>query len=108
LPEVEYALTAGPPDQKKSMLSFENKMIKAVVMYAGSSFFNVFSFNLIQGNKNQVLSDGNNIAISEEIAMKLFNTKVNIVGKAIEFDSKNKYIISGVFKYLSNFRFLCG
>lgn len=98
LPEVEYALTAGPPDQKKSMLSFEDKMIKAVVIYAGRSFFNVFSFNLIQGNENQVLSDGNNIVISEEIAMKLFNTKVNIVGKAIEFDSKNKYIISGVFR----------
>jgi hypothetical protein len=30
LPEVEYALTAGPPDQKMSMLSFEDKMIKAV------------------------------------------------------------------------------
>jgi ABC-type antimicrobial peptide transport system permease subunit len=98
LPEVEYALTAGPPDQKMSMLSFEDKMIKAVVMYAGRDFFNVFSFNLLDGNENQVLSDRNNIAISEEIAMKLFNTKVNIVGKAIEFDSKNKYIISGVFK----------
>ena len=98
LPEVEYSITAGPPDQKKSMLSFEDKMIKAVVQYAGRYFFNVFSFNLLQGNENQVLSDGNNIVISEEIAMKLFNTKVNIVGKAIEFDSKNKYIISGVFK----------
>jgi putative ABC transport system permease protein len=98
LPEVEYAITAGPPDQKKSMLSFEDKMIKAVVLYAGRDFFNVFSFNLMQGNENQVLSDGNNIIISEEIAMKLFNTDINIVGKAIEFDSKNKYIISGVFK----------
>jgi putative ABC transport system permease protein len=98
LPEVEYALTAGLPDQKKSMLSFEDKMIKAVVLHAAKDLFNVFSFNLMQGNENQVLSDENNIVISEEIAMKLFSTKVNIVGKTIEFDSKNKYIISGVFK----------
>ncbi len=97
-PEVEYAITAGPPDQNKSMLSFEDKMIKAVALYAGRDFFKVFSFNLMQGNENQVLSDGNNITISEEIAIKLFNTDINIVGKAIEFDSKNKYIISGVFK----------
>jgi ABC-type antimicrobial peptide transport system permease subunit len=98
MPEVEYAITVNFPEQKMSMLSFEDKAIKASLLFASKDYFNVFSFNLVQGNENQVLSDENNIVISEEIAMKLFKTTENIVGKAIEFDNRKQCIVSGVFK----------
>jgi putative ABC transport system permease protein len=98
MPEVEYAITANPPDQKKSMLSFEDKAIKASALYSSKDYFSGFYFNLIQGNEKQVLLDENNIVISEEIAKRLFNTTENIVGKTIEIDNKKQYLVSGVFK----------
>jgi putative ABC transport system permease protein len=97
LPEIEYAVPVGTPEKKQNILSFGNNMIKATALYSGKDFFSIFSYNLIQGNEKQVLSDENNIVISEEIARKLFNTTENIVGKNIEFDHKANYVVSGVF-----------
>ncbi len=98
LPEIEYAVPVSTPENRKYLLSFRNKMIKATILYAGKDYFNIFSYNLIGGNENQVLSDINNIVISEEIAMKLFNTTENVVGKTIDFDHRAKFHISGIFK----------
>ncbi len=53
-------------------LSAGDKNIKAIVQYAGKDYFNIFSFNLIDGKKDKVLADKNSIVISDELANKLF------------------------------------
>ena len=96
IPEVEYATPASWPENLT--LSVESKDIKAEGQYVGKDFFNIFSYSLIQGHKDQVLADKNAIVISETLAMKLFNTTENIIGKSIEIQHERQFLISGIFK----------
>lgn len=102
MPEVEYALsTTNPAWHGKFNLSANDDQVKAAGQFAGKDFFNVFSYELVQGDKNLVLSDKNSIVISEALAKKLFNTVESAVGKTIEWQAlnrKNQSIVTGVFK----------
>jgi hypothetical protein len=68
---------------------------------------NVFSFPLLQGNKAVVLSNKNGIVLSREIALKLFRTTENLVGRTVQWHRKNfneyvprdftgSYVITGI------------
>ena len=82
MPEVEYAVSAYSTRYSGSTtLSAGSKNIKADGLYATKDYFNVFSYQLIHGEKNNVLSNKNAIALSEDLAMKLFNTTEGIIGK---------------------------
>jgi len=85
-PEVEYDSPLAPPGWfPKFTLSVNDKNFKAAGQYAGKDYFNIFSFKLIDGNRNNVLANNNSIVISDELAKKLFGTTNNIIGKAIRF-----------------------
>ncbi|MEM9720908.1 MAG: ABC transporter permease [Bacteroidota bacterium] len=101
--EVKYATSVIPPATYtiSGVLSVDNSRIKAEAKYAGNTYFSIFSYSLIEGDKNEVLKDLNNIVISERMAMKLFNTTSNIVGNTIVWeqgDLTGNYLISGIFK----------
>lgn len=97
MPEVEYATASSGTNE--FTLSVEERMMKATGQYVGKDFFNVFSYDLHQGDANQVLSDKNAVVISEELAMRLFNTTENVLGKAISFPNHEKlFFVSGVFE----------
>jgi len=102
LPEVKYATGQTLPEWfEKTPLHVAGKTIKAPGIFADNDYFNIFSYPLIEGNKNQVLADKNAIVISESLAKKFFNTTEGVVGKVIEWDilnTKEKHQISGVFK----------
>ncbi len=60
---------------------------------------NVFSFKLLDGNKDNVLTNKNSIVISDELkAKKLFGTAENITGKAVRFQQSEIFMMSGVFE----------
>ncbi len=68
-------------------------------LFADNNFFQVFSFPLLHGNE-KVLSDVNSMAISESIALKLFET-TDCVGKTVTIKNGpkgNAFTVSGVFK----------
>ena len=99
IPEVEYAAVVTPDYWfDKFVLSIGDKKIESRGIYASKDYFNIFSFELLQGNKDKVLSDKNSIVISEATALSLFNTTKNLIGKAVEFQHEKQYFISGVFK----------
>ena len=97
MPEVEYAVASRLREENKT-LSVGDTHIKAIVQYASQDFFNMFSYGLVQGDKDQVLRDKSAIVISEELAMNLFNTTENIIGKVVEFEHDKQYQVSGMFK----------
>jgi hypothetical protein len=80
------------------VLSANERITRATGQYAGKDYFNIFSYKLIEGEANRVLADKNSIVISENLALKLFNTKHDIVGKAIEFHHDRELLVSGVFE----------
>ncbi|HTI10906.1 MAG TPA: ABC transporter permease [Puia sp.] len=99
LPEVEYA--AGVLSTSwygRVTLSVQHTDIKAMGHYADKDFFHVFSYPLLQGDKSRVLEDKNSIVLSKELALKLFHTTQNIVGKTVEWEHEHPYLVTGVFE----------
>ena len=86
MPQVEYAVTVTPPDFfPRFNLRVGDKNVGATGKFVDTEFFKVFSYDLVQGNENQVLRDPNAVVLSEEMALRLFNTTRNVVGKTIEW-----------------------
>jgi putative ABC transport system permease protein len=68
--------------------------------YTDSNFFSVFDFPMLAGNSKTALAKPNAIVISEEMALKFFNS-IDVLGKSIELSSDNQftpYLITGVTK----------
>lgn len=107
MPEVEYAASVIPSNWfgSEGVLALGNTQIKADEQYVGKDFFNIFSYRLLHGDKNSVLSDKNSVLLSDEMAMKLFKTTENVVGKTIEWKREKfklsfsgSFIVSGIFE----------
>ncbi|HYF68926.1 MAG TPA: ABC transporter permease [Ohtaekwangia sp.] len=99
MPEVEYASVVTPSQWFKGQtLSVGLKNTQATGTYTGKDFFHIFSYELLQGSKDNVLSDRSSIVISEKVAMNLFQSTENVVGKTIELQHEKQYQVSGVFR----------
>ena len=83
---------------KTNTLTVDQKGFKADGIYAGESFFTMFSFDLREGQPKDVLSELNNIVVSDDLARKMFGSSENVVGKAVEFEGKEPVVVSGVFE----------
>ena len=103
LPEVESAVPVMSLEKEgmKVSLKTPDKSLKSTGLFAGKSFFKMFSFKLIQGNAGQVLNDKNAIVISENLAAGLFGSPAMAIGKSIEYElfgKKTPAFVSGVFE----------
>lgn len=100
-PQIEYATTVIPSnwyDFDRLTLSVGEKRTIAAGQYVGKDYFNIFSFPMIEGDKNQVLADKNSMVISRSLAERLFQTHTGIIGKEIRLQQERNFIISGVFE----------
>jgi putative ABC transport system permease protein len=66
------------------------------VFFASSSFFQIFTYPLISGDKNTALKEPNTAAISATTARKIFGN-TNVVGKTLKLNGKNSYDITAVY-----------
>jgi putative ABC transport system permease protein len=108
IPEVKETVTIKSPDaddNPKGILSVNNAGIKAGELYVTPNFFTVFSYHLIQGNKNQPFPNPRSILLSSAMAAKLFHSTQNIIGKTVTWDRgtgqmgklNGGYVVSGIF-----------
>lgn len=100
MPEIEYAVGSSPVLQD-FVLSNGEQNFDATGMFADENFFKVFSYEFKQGNRESVLQDKNSAVITEKMALTLFNTTENILGKKISWQSNDKkmdVVVSGVLK----------
>src|SRR5688572_11450759 len=103
LPEVENAVTVMNLSKEGMDITMKNgeKTFKTGGIFSGEAFFQVFTFPLISGNTVTVLKEKNNIAISENLARKLFGSPEAAFGKALEwgaFGKNHLSTVAGVFK----------
>lgn len=101
VPEIKVGLAGTPKEWFGQMpLTYDEKTIKAEGKFVGKEFFNVFSYPLIHGDRNEVLAKKEGIAISESLATNLFGSPEEAMGKTVEWSllqySQN-YFIAGVF-----------
>jgi putative ABC transport system permease protein len=111
IPEVEYAARTSWGD--RLLFKYEEKSIYEEGMYADPTLFKIFTFPIINGDKENPLPDNNSVAISEKMARKYFGDE-DAIGKLFrvnnEFDCKVTAVFADVpenssikFEYLINF-----
>ena len=125
-PEVEMAVPVVE-EFSYAVLSSESKKIKAEGRFAGKRYFELFSFNLIQGDERHVLKDKESVVISKRLADYFF-PGANAVGQRLhlvdntdgDIEYESDYLVTGVFDHsdlnssesydflLSNSRFVDG
>jgi putative ABC transport system permease protein len=86
----------------EQIIQFEDKRLaEDSVFFVENSFFAMFSYPLLVGNRNEVLQAPYTVLLSETLAKKIFNERdlSRIVGKAVKLGTDSKpYKIEGVFK----------
>jgi len=87
MPEVAYAATVVPASwfDSKGIASIGEVKVKAGAQFVSSDYFNVFTVPVLLGDKTKVVEDKHSVAISDELAMKLFHT-TNAIGKTIDWN----------------------
>jgi putative ABC transport system permease protein len=93
-PEVESAIKMT---EYARVVGYKDKLIdEKRFMYADSTFFDLFSFKLLQGNVHDVLSSRYDVILTESTAKKYFGNE-NPIGKALKVgNDSNVYKITGI------------
>ena len=95
-PEVLNATGIQKSDQ--IMLSFKDKKFyESNALYAYNSIFEMFSINMINGDKQTALTAPFSIVITEETAKKYFGSS-NPVGNTLKLDDEHEFLVTGVVK----------
>lgn len=63
-----------------------NKTLNVQILFADESFFNLFSFTVVRGDKTTALKDISSVVVTETIALRFFNS-IDVVGKRIDMDA---------------------
>lgn len=95
-PDIKYAATTTWLN--KFTLTYNNKNLKAEGFYVGEDYFKLFSYELIEGQADQVLTDKMSIVISDELALNIFGTTENLIGQSIQLEHDESFLVSGIFK----------
>ena len=103
MPEVERAVSFFPPEDYtfEGILSIDETNFKARSKFAGKGFFNLFTYPLLVGNKETVLTDKTSFLISSELAKKLFPDTKDVIGKIVEWKGERingPFSVAGIFQ----------
>ena len=102
IPEIESAVRIlNPPGQAQSLIKYKDKVFYENDGYiADSTLFDVFTYELTEGNPKKALTDVNTVVISETLAHKFFGNE-SALDKNISITQGGpqvNYKITGVFK----------
>lgn len=99
MPGIEYVVPARLAHG--GILSFDKNHMEGNGWFVGKDFFEVFSFELLSGEARTVLTEKYAIVISDEVAVNLFGSIENSLGKSIIWDLGSfggTHVVSGVFR----------
>lgn len=96
IPEIEdYVKVVG---NERVTAEVDNQPLKIEKVYfATNSFFSVFTYPLVAGDKNDALKEPFKAALSETTAKKIFGT-TNVIGKPLKLNRNSNYTITAVYK----------
>ncbi len=95
-PEIESGTSVR--GSVEFLFSHEEKNLKAKGLFASPEFFDVFSFELSQGHKRNVLSSKSSVLLSEDLATKLLGDTHNAIGKIVRFNGERPFTVSGIMR----------
>jgi len=84
--------------ERGAAISYEDKVFNEYgFAFVDSSFFDVFTYNVIQGNPKNFFKEAHNVVISESISEKYFGNE-NPMGKILTQNRSDQFVVSGVVK----------
>ncbi|MDR2950146.1 MAG: ABC transporter permease [Prevotella sp.] len=98
LPEIEsYTRIVSRP----VTIETETGKMNIQTLFADSAFFNMFSFDLLEGEPSKVLATKKTAVVTKSLAHKLFKDE-NPIGKFLNIDDSTAVAITGVMSDFPN------
>ena len=94
-PEIEKVCPVIANYFTGKQVFYGDKKLKSSWIFADSTFFDFFSFKLLEGNRDQVLQDQYNAVVSKTFARKMFGTE-DPMGKSIRIGDSTSVIVTGI------------
>ena len=79
------------------VLSYDEKRFNENIIFADDTFFDIFTFPLLRGDKSEVLKNPGSAVMTESLARKYFGFE-DPIGKLLNIDSKLDVIVTGILK----------
>ncbi len=100
VPEIQYASGFEYVSAPGTLSTFKvgDKVNKMGGMFAGTDFFTMFSYPLLQGTAISALNAPGGIAISRKMANMFFGSPVEAIGKTVRFENQEDLKITAVFE----------
>lgn len=97
-PEITHSVSVQPVQGANILLVGEQRG-KVKAQYVGSDFFRMFSYHLLQGNKEQPFPNKQSVLLSDKLALQYFHTTQGLLGKTIQWEGDTiPYTIAGIFE----------
>lgn len=80
---------------RRLLIQGDHSFIESKIYYSTSSFFKVFPYKILKGNKDSLLEEPFHIVLIEKMAKKYFGNE-NPVGKIIKINNRRDYIVDAV------------
>lgn len=100
VPEIEKA-AATSNYSRKSTFAYQNKVLKQNGKFVSEDYFDMFSFNILEGTASNALNAPNQIAISKEMAELFFGNSANAIGQTLTYENSRELKVSMVFELAS-------
>ena len=96
-PEVEDFVRVLPWWHKVTLSYKKTNITSENLYFADANFFNVFDFDVVEGDASSFLEVPSSIVLTESLAKKIFNEE-NPIGKTVLSLGYNKYKVTGIIK----------
>ncbi len=102
IPEIEYAsgLENAAPSGTRNNFEAAGKINKMMGAYAGTDFFTMFTYPLLQGKATTALVSPEAVAISRKMAGVFFGSPEKAIGQSILFENQVELKVTAVFEDL--------
>lgn len=96
-PEVENGLRIfNRGDYAPYTIQYADQVFKEDrLFHVDSSFFQLFSFELLQGNRETCLTKPKSIVLTQEMSQKYFGD-TDPMGKVLRIDNRHDYLVTGI------------
>lgn len=94
IPEVKSAVRFRSESEKLVTIGSEIFYQDGLLM-ADPQMFDIFAFDVLQGNKDNLLADESSMVLSNSIAKKFFGD-ANPIGKQVTLGEDNQYTVTGI------------
>ncbi len=96
LPEVKDYVRMGHWIANDVLFRYQENMFRGRnSFFVDSSFFRLFSFDLLQGDSAKALSEPNTLVLTERLA-KMFFGEEDPIGKEVLFENMRTFVVTGV------------